>query len=417
MNKSLIICLLLLAQNLGAQQIDGNVNATVALSTKHQQLSVDLTYHVFNIEDTASVLRFLLTSKAELRSVTGTGVSGYRVDTVSKPVPSVVIFLNRKRKTVRPEIRFQYSVTYDTAKYNRYGFIEMGLDWFWFPVHPKVSDWNFVYQLNVTTDDHLLALYSNGAVQVKSNQTFQVRSIYPDYDINLFFFKDSKVYKAGSDVTIAGDTSRPLLKDSIAKATAAYLQFYTNTFGKTASGVTAVFRPISNDPNGFGYSRKGYFVLPELKTLDAVKQYIAHEIAHFWFIYGERTENAWLTESLAEFSAMLAMKHFYGDSAYQLMIQDKISRLERFKKDGKIIPTIYKNGTKNKNMLSQVALYHKGPLVMDKLMGLLGQDKLVQVMKLTFEKKIKTSEAFIDLIGQVASTDQKAKARDLIMTF
>src|SRR5205085_1679168 len=114
---------------------------------------------------------------------------------------------------------------------------------------------------------------------------------------------------------------------------------------------------------------------------------------------------------------MIVMKHFYGEEAYQSIIKEKQARLERFKRDGKTIPSIFKNGSKNKVIFSQVALYQKGPLILDQFIKLMGEEKLLMVMRNVFERKIKTSEEFISLVGSLVSPEMSIKARELIVNF
>ncbi|MDB5209552.1 MAG: hypothetical protein JWQ30_379 [Sediminibacterium sp.] len=344
-------------------------------------------------------------------------MDSYRIDTGTRPEQTVVLYFDKKTAGSNdPDIFFSYSIPLDQTLLDRYGFIELGLDWFWYPVHTDMNEWKFLYDLNLQTDRPTLQVFSNGDVEATGRNTFTVRSKYPDFDINLFLLENAKVFSAaGNDVKIVGNANNMPLKDSIANTTADYLSYYRKIFGMTASSVTAVFRPIFNDPNAFGYSRKGYFVLPEGKNLASTTVYIAHELAHFWFIYGEPKENAWLTESFAEYSAMLAVRHFKGDSVFQEIIRDKHERLNRLIRDGRTIPAILRNGAKNKTVPSQVALYNKGPLILEKLRLLIGEEKLLDIMRAVSVQKIRTTEEFLTLLSELTSVKTAEFLRDELM--
>jgi len=398
----LIILTMFLSTLCFADDSNGIIKGSVALNTQTYQLSAKLIYSL-TVPDTSATMRFYLSADANLKLLRGKGVKNFYTDTASKPERSIVI--NFERPSVKTDIYFEYDLPFDSANFNKYGYIELGLDWFWFPVHAGYSGWKVNFDLNVSIDQEGIDLFSNGQVKRSATTSFVARSVYPEFDIDLFFLKNARVYPSGPVKVIGNEKNSPL-KDSIAVTTAQYLSYYKNWLGQNAAKVTCVLRPVV-DPNGFGYSRKGYFVLPEPRSLSSIKFYVAHELGHFWFLNGEQKENSWLTESMAEYAAMLLIKNLDGDSAFNLIIQDKVSRLARFTKDGKVIPAVYKNGSVNKTMWSQVALYHKGPLVLEELRKIIGDEKMMKLMKEVAETKIGTTEQFLDMLESV--TDRRTR--------
>lgn len=409
--------LILTVARVQSQPLDGYIKGSVFVSTTTQTIKALLTYEVFDVPDTASVLRFLFASENQVDSVSGKAVKRFEFDTVSKPGPSLVIFLEKRRQGRSVKIALDYSIPIDTARY-RFGIIELGLDWMWFPVHASFSAWRLRFDLDVNTDEAGLELYSNGEVKKKGPGVYKVASAYTDFDIDLFFFRDSRVYTGGSkDVKVVGDKSNPLQKDSIAREADRYLKFYRKNFGQHKGRVTAVFRPQFKDKYNFGYSRQGYFVLQEQNKVDAIKFHVAHEIAHFWFITGETTENGWLTESLAEYAAMLAMKQYFGDSVYNSLILDKNKRLDRVKSDGKTMPSMFNNGSKNKTMFSQMALYHRGPLFLHQLAKAWGEGRVIDLMKLVYDKKLSTTDEVIQAVKSKFNREEIQQFLDLMKEY
>ena len=373
------------------------VRGDVTVNTQTYRLHARLVYS-FTTPDTSATVRFYLSSAANLRSLRSGQLKNYYIDTASKSARTLV--LNFERPSSKADVHFEYDFTFDSAKFNKYGFIELGLDWFWFPAHTAMSGWKFTFDLDVSIDQENIDLFSNGQVKRSAKTSFVARSIYPDFDIDLFFLKNARVYPSGTVKVIGNERNSPL-KDSVAVTTRQYLSYYDEKFGKAAGKVTCVFRPVPNDPNGFGYARKGYFVLPEPASLSSIKFYVAHELAHFWFLHGEPNENAWLTESLAEFAAMMLIRQLDGDSAYNAILHDKKTRMQRFQADGRVIPAVDKNGAKNKTMWSQVALYHKGPLVLEELRQRIGNIKMMQLLKEVAVNRTNTTAQFLDVLERL----------------
>jgi hypothetical protein len=391
----------------GDNGTNGVINGSVRVDTKTNTLAVHLQYKLLATDSVISQLGFYLSNSCRVKSISGTHLVDYSFDTATRPVRTLVLKFDKLSPGDRV-FDIAYEMPFDSSRLRQYGFIELGLDWFWFPVHPSFSQWKFIFDLEVATGDQSLGLFSNGRVTALKRGGYRVMSVFPDFDMDLFFLKDAKVYKAGGkNAKVVGDMSNPSLKDSIARTAASYVSFYNQLYQTNVSDVTCVFRPSLPEPNSFGYARKGYFVLSQPAKLDDVKFYIAHELAHLWFLSGEPTENAWLTESLAEYNALLAIKNFEGEESFQKIIEDKKSRIARAEASGKPLPAVARNGSKGKNMLSQMALYHKGPLILLELHQKIGEKNMIALLKKATLNKIKTTEEFLEVLEQLTTAEVK----------
>ena len=386
------------------QADDARIRGAVNLRTKMHVAAINLHYTVHKTDSNSNEFTFYLAKDARIKTLRADDLLSFTFDT-SVALPTLRIKLEKDvKKGDEFEFFIDYEIALDSMNINRYGFVELGLDWFWFPVHPSVSDWNVRYDLLVEIDDPEYQMFGNGTVERVSGNSFTMTAIQPDFDIDLFLMKSPKVYsRAGKLIRVIGSDQNSMLKDSIVELTHRYLEFYESEYGSKVQQVTAVIRPILNDPNGFGYARKGYFVLSEPNRLAQLDFYIAHELAHFWWLNGEPRTNGWITESFAEFSAMLLTRKFHGQQAYDQIIKDKQGRLERLKKDGRDVPVVYGSGSANKGMFSHIPLYHKGPLLLHELEQEIGSAKMEQLMKKAADKKIRTSEEFISLLRKQTS--------------
>ena len=396
MNKLLMLMLSLVVCAYGrANNTQATITGDLKINTFKHNIEISIRYSLPVI--TTDSIEFYLSDKCTITSIEGRYVQRYHSDPGSKPARKVTIYFQKSQAT-NYEIDFIYQYPLDTASLKKYGYVELGLDWFWFPVHPSFNEWKFNFDLIVRTTDDSFDLFSNGQIKRFSSDHYNIRSRIPDFDIDLFLFADANVIEKGRVVKVAGDLNNLPLKDSIATTAAGYIDFYNTLFQTHIAHVTCIFRPLFKDPNAFGYARYGYFVLPEPRQLNEVKVYMAHELAHMWFLSGEPTENAWLTETVAEFVAMLLIKALEGPEMFQKIVSDKQDRLRRIESSGKLLPPLYRNGSKGKTMLTQIALYHKGPLLLISLQKKIGEPKMLQLLQAITKYRVSTSEEFLQVL-------------------
>lgn len=400
MKRHILIIITLFSTYVGFAS-DAYLRGGVTLQAKQNVIQVEIAYELSR-PDTSSTLSFLLARNCQISFITGKVVERYASDTTTRPERTIIVHLSANRNKAEPvTIYFSYLVPFDSSRFADEGFIELGLDWFWFPVHPSISQWDLAFDLKVSTSDASLSVFSNGKADQQAATEYRVRSVHPGFDVDLFFLRDAKVYAPKSkSVIIAGNADNPPLKDSIAEVTASYLEWYNNYYSTGINNVTCVFRPRSKNPIPFGYARAGYFVLSEPPKLADVKFYIAHEVGHLWFRHGEPTLNAWLTESLAEYNAMLLTRYTEGVPAFDSIIADKRARINRVTQAGKVLPAVHNNGSKGKSILAQMSLYHKGPLVLYALEQRIGASAMQKVLREVYHSKASSTAQFLTILEQ-----------------
>ena len=60
--------------------------------------------------------------------------------------------------------------------------------------------------------------------------------------------------------------------------------------------------------------------------------------------------------------------------------------------------TYTRNGSKGKTMLTQIALYHKGPLLLISLQKKIGEPKMLQLLQAITKYRVSTSEEFLQVL-------------------
>jgi hypothetical protein len=175
------------------------------------------------------------------------------------------------------------------------------------------------------------------------------------------------------------------------------LDFYNSTFGAfdPQTEVTGVFRPFL-EPQ-FGYFRKGYFVLPQVKNVRDIIFPVSHELSHYWWL-GAGQQHAWLNESFAEYSAMLFLRRQQGTEAFQKLLEDK-------RKNSANLPPVYGFDRTKDRPHTPGVLYRKGVIKLSELEADLGTQKFMEFLRAAAKAKVRDTNSLIELVAQVSSRE------------
>ncbi|MDD3839446.1 MAG: M1 family metallopeptidase [Clostridia bacterium] len=207
--------------------------------------------------------------------------------------------------------------------------------------------------------------------------------------------------------------------------------YFTKDFGeralKYASDAIDVFNEYFGDyPYGqFSVVQTDFFIggmeYPNVVMIDKslyndaskflLEYVIAHETAHQWWystVGNNEIEEAWLDESLTEYSTMIYFEQVYGkqmrDEIFKSMIVDKYDRNRAKDKEQKEI--ILKPVDEFENMTDYDSLvYAKGAMMLDSLRKSLGDDVFKDIMMTYYRNNafgISSTQEFIDVCEQVS---------------
>jgi hypothetical protein len=158
-------------------------------------------------------------------------------------------------------------------------------------------------------------------------------------------------------------------------------------------------------PRKSGYARPGYILLTEgpKGAPEAQAHFVAHEFAHTWWNSGDSTtEHRWLSESLAEYSALRYSEAAFGPARLESLLAQKHKVAETAK-------PMLGGGPR-----SDVELYAKGPLLLVELERRIGRGKMDEVLRrLAGDPPADTSE-FMRVLTEVAGAEA-AQAFDKAM--
>lgn len=385
-----------------ANDATGKIDGKVTINFAAEQLSAELNYDYIATEDRPDSVVFYLNEAFEVKNATCRLCESFNFDRQAKPEPSLTIKLKKPlAKDQRLPIVIQYSGSLKNIYKRDYGFLELGLDNFWFPIHPATVGFNFRYRLAIKTDRPNFQLVANGRSKRQSGG-WLVESKAPDFDMDLVFGEDLKFKtntQGGYNLTIV---SKDMPDDAVASLLAsmkAMLDFYNSTFGASdpQREITGVFRPHPGVEGQGGYFRKGYFVFPKTDDVQNLVQPIAHELAHYWWLKAGR-QHAWLNESFAEYSALLFVRQKQGVEVFEKLLEDK-------RKQSANLPPIYGfDRTKNRQAAPGV-FYRKGPVKLSELESELGEQKFMNFLTQVEKADVRETDALIALLAQFASRE------------
>jgi len=186
----------------------------------------------------------------------------------------------------------------------------------------------------------------------------------------------------------------------------------------------AEFNIIQVNTYGYGQAPPGTMYItneafnPTLTEVDQVfsegiNERFAHEIAHQYWAHVVRmpsSEEQWLTESFAEYSAALALKQLMpqGDAVYNRLVA---SWRTRAKQAAAIAPIPYANRIEKDETRARTALlYDKGPLLLYAIHKEIGDTPFLTFLKSytkSFNFKFGTTKDVAGLLGVITKKDWK----------
>ena len=401
------VLLILFCLAVHGQPIDkvGRIDADVVINFATEQLSARMKYSYVATEDQRTAITFFLNPAFVVKKVKCSICESFDFDTKAKPDPSLIIKLKRPLlKDQELAINIEYTGSLKDIYKRDYKFLELGIDNFWYPVHPATVGFNFFYRVSLKTDEPGFQLVANGRAKRtgRKGDGWVVESKVPDFDIDLVLGEglEFKTYKEGGyDLQIVSKDMAEEAKTTLLASMKETLDFYNSSFGASdpQREVTGVFRPHPSVEGQGGYFRKGYFVFPKTENVSDLVFPISHELAHYWWLKAGR-QHAWLNESFAEYSAMLFLRKKQGVEAFRKILEDKRKRSVN-------LPPVYGfDRTKNRQATPGV-FYRKGAVKLSELENELGEQKFMDFLRQVLKAVVRDTDKLIELLAQASSRE------------
>lgn len=180
----------------------------------------------------------------------------------------------------------------------------------------------------------------------------------------------------------------------MAKIASKIYQIYTDMFSKSDyQHLYLVLNPRFD--NGAYLRNDTIYLVDRIEGLDQDTFYhLAHEISHLWWQNLDLTRaNDWINETFAQYSALLLVKEKYGMKAYQKIIDE-------YKTKTKDLPSLSQINEETSQDISFPVHYYKGPYLFDLLEHKIGYEKMLLILKQSYQQKIMTGQEFIDIVPE-----------------
>lgn len=248
--------------------------------------------------------------------------------------------------------------------------IELSFDSYWLPVQ-AVSQ-RFTVNADITGVPTGMAVVANGVVRRNGAHVLITRATG---DVDLAWVAMRGMQRATADgfeldaTDLTTDTAKLYLRHGAAAVK--YLEAWFGPMPGRPVRVVVVKRERRS-----GYARPGYVVVTERPAADppreaASAKFIAHEFSHAWWSCppcDPRTENRWLSESIAEYLALRYVEMALGHDALEEALAAK--RIEAAKA-GPLLGA---------GERGDAELYNKGPLLLFDLEARIGRSRMDKLL-------------------------------------
>ncbi|WP_221177739.1 M1 family aminopeptidase [Epilithonimonas hominis] len=303
-------------------------------------------------------------------------------DTDFMPDFKKIIIKNNFPKNFNLEIKYSYplnKIEHPTFIYNP-NWIELSLYTGWFPLN--FNDKNYSYKLDFETPENY-EIISSGNISKSKNKTIILNN--ENYkDIPVILSNKFQIFSAKNEsIKFYGtELSKEQIKD-IQNTSDNIYNFYEKNFGKSDSkNLIVAINPFAHP---MSYARKGFISL-SLKNgfSNSDKKTLAHEIGHLWWKNASfGTYEEWLNESFAEFSALKWMQQKLSPTEFDEFLRKYETAYQKPIKISQINP--------NDDSWYSI-VYFKCPYILYKLERKIGNEKMIQFLKTTYESRISNTK-------------------------
>lgn len=357
----------------------------------------------------ASERAFILGKRFALVPIEPPAHTEIHIEPTDKPIADlqrIRVHFDRALKRPTP-LRFRYRGSVRASDdQDRLGYtpdaIEMAVELMWLPFPAELNE-RFTLDAQLRGVPAALVVVAQGEV-VHEGDRVRIRRSTPDLDFAWTAVRGLQAVVAPGMEFYARDLQDPLVV-VLRKHALAAAEFYQKWFGPLPDGpirLAVVPRKLAG-----AYARIGYTVVsegrlpgepaPPFNEIDRATA-IAHEFAHAWWSAADPlTEDYWLAESLAQYSALRYIETAFGRAPLDAAIA-------KARATSRNIGPLLGNGR-----ASRAALYQKGPLLLLDLESRIGRSRLDRLLAVLSRHPPRRTQAFLDALREVAGD---AAARD-----
>jgi aminopeptidase N len=394
---------------------DKSKNSTTNLQFSHYdiQLKIDPASQFISVngnlkllieKDSLDTIQFKLNKQFKISSFSVNGDTSYLLDSTTileRWLPNALRILYKGSKTFHNGdiIDVQFSYEGRITNWSPWSGNVIGTEWveigLYFPWYPSINN-PFTYRVTIDIPPAYNVFSMGKYTEMDNKKIFE--NNYPVEDFIICASKDLTITEStllNHSFRIVNSTLADTTIDSIQQDITHYYQLYNKWFGEPE--VQDICLVISKREGGGGYARKGALFLGGINDTvyfnnkDAYNRYFGHEIAHFWWHGSEGDWEDWLSESFAEYSAMMLIRELIDEKEFDSSLSKKIS---------KIINTPPVWGLDKSSPDLQVILYSKGVILLSELEEKIGYERFLKLCRARLNGNIKNSQEFLNLLEE-----------------
>jgi hypothetical protein len=401
MRLQLIAAVLALATDLSAASLDlphYDVEATVDTARNALANSVNI---ALSAPEVQTVNEFLLGGTFKISQAHAGPDATVEVGLTDKPFPGLQRITVRckmpRRNGLQIQLRYNGPLaSLDTPPLNSItpDRIELSLDSFWLPYEEGFKKFTVKADIRGVPPD--LVVVGTGAVRRTNGHVYITRETG---DVDLAFVAMRGLQRATSDgfELYAADLST--------KASTIYLRhggaimkFLETWFGRMPGRPVRVV--VVQRKRKSGYNRIGYIVITEgvAQREPELAHFMAHEFAHAWWAPCDpRTEDRWLSESIAEYIAIRYIEATMGSGSREVALSAKRSEAA---KAGPLLGAGERGYSE---------LYNKGPILLFDLEASIGRTSMDNLLARLAQHPPRTTAEFMRALSEVAGEESTRK--------
>lgn len=393
-----------------------NIDLKIDADNQHLYSNVKLDFYC-NLQST-NILNFYIHSDMEIEDITCNIPFKYEIgEKIADWSPFILESKLIKLSFDKPILKGQKISIYFKYKgyiniVTKYGINRLTSDWIelgmytpWFPLHESFRE--AIFNVIIGIDDKYKVINSS-----KVRDKLIINQSVPQPDSTIIASKDFKIIANKLQDIIFNvyyiEDRHKEIAIQISKHSSTILNKYKD-IGKVNINETSIV--IAPRKEGGGYCRPGLIVLtPTDNSIDEVRyfKFIAHELAHLWWfnMQNANTWEDWLNESFAEYSALRALRDYYGEDEFNCWI-------DVYKQQTKNLPPI-KNLDRGHEKAFEV-LYMKGPVALNALENSIGKKKFEELLNKTYQNNVDTTNKFLDILSELTNPDVVDKFNNLLL--
>jgi hypothetical protein len=275
--------------------------------------------------------------------------------------------------------------------------IELTVDSFWFPFDARF-DTDLTANLNVRIEGDWSAV-GVGTVD-QTTKGYRFTQADPVLDIAFSLLSNSvKVIAPG--YVIHDARTEPGAKMIELTAALEGCTTYLNALSGPAGPLPQASIIVTDRPEG-GYSRGTLIALTDIENEDeeALRQFICHELAHYWSKANAGGPENWINEGIADYLANMAVRAAMGDDVFDARMARYAEQL-----DGKSLPPIWTAELTERP--PYLIMYRAAPIALRELEGKMGQDMFAMLMQRVMAERVKTTPSLLALLEETSGEAMK----------